>query len=100
MTPNPDPASLNLNPAPPPPCHTPLPPTPKFETKVGVFIAEGKAKGIDLSGCNFIDFNNSNPIMTEGSIKWLQTQMKVATPKGKLCTPDPSGEFHQRNELV
>ena len=38
--------------------------------------------------------------MTRGSMEWLQTQMKVATPKGKLCTPDPSGEFHQRNELV
>jgi hypothetical protein len=65
---------------------------------VGSYIAEGKAKGIDLSGCNFVDFVSSNPEQTKGSLEFVKKMMKQQADHGamgKKCKKDPSGEFKE-----
>ena len=62
---------------------------------VGSYIAEGKAKGIDLSGCNFVDFVSSNPEQTKGSLEFVKKMMKQQADHGamgKKCKKDPSGD--------
>ena len=45
-------------------------PNPNTRTqKVGEFIEEGKAAGIDLSACDFQHIDRSNPDMMEASLK-------------------------------
>ena len=65
---------------------------------IGKYIAEGKSKGIDLSGCNFVDFNMSHPAMTKGSLEMLKMIMDQQLKSGtaaKTCTPDLTGEFKE-----
>ena len=66
---------------------------------ISTYIAEGKAKGIDLADCQFVDFNNSHPSMTEGSMAFLNEVMKKQLTRGtaiRQCTPDPAGEFREK----
>ena len=62
------------------------------------YIAEGKAKGIDLSDCNFVDFVASNPEQTKGSLAFLKKMMEQQQAHGtmaKKCKKDSSGEFEE-----
>jgi len=55
---------------------------------IGEYIKEGKAKGIDLSDCNFVDFNKSHPAMIKGSLNMLRTVLESQKKKGtsaKMC---------------
>ena len=48
------------------------------KSKVGEYIAEGIAAGIDLSACDFQHIDRSNPIMIEASLKSIIGAEEIA----------------------
>ena len=58
--------------------------------KVGEYIAEGIAAGIDLSACDFQHIDRSNPIMIEASLKSIMGAEEIAeagkrSPRTCIC---------------
>jgi hypothetical protein len=54
--------------------------------KVGDYIAEGKAKGIDLSACDFQHVDRSNSVMMSASLTCIIRAEAIAeADKAKLC---------------
>ena len=54
---------------------------------VGEYIAEGKSKGIDLSGCDFKHVDRSNTTMLQASLQTILNAMK-SPPKARFCETD------------
>jgi len=54
------------------------------KAKVQEFIKEGKTVGIDLSGCNFIEFVRSSPIFFKASLESI-TDAASKQSKAKFC---------------
>jgi hypothetical protein len=58
----------------------------KLNNKVCEYIAEGKAAGIDLSCCDWLHIDRSNPIMVEASAKSIIREEAIAEA-GKRISP-------------
>ena len=53
--------------------------------KVGEYIAEGKTKGIDLSGCDFKHIDRSNKTMLDASLQTILDAMKTGAKARKVA---------------
>jgi hypothetical protein len=58
------------------------------KSKIGEYIAEGKAAGIDLSACDFKHIDRSNPDMMEAFLKSIMGAEAIAksgkrSPRGR-----------------
>ena len=59
--------------------------------KVGEYIAEGKTKGVDLSGCDFKHVDRSNKRMLDASLQTILDAMKTGA-KGKRVPAASAGK--------
>ena len=56
--------------------------------KVGEYIAEGKKKGVDLSGCDFKHVDRSNKTMLDASLQTILDAMKTGAKAKKVAVAD------------